>query len=625
MYTLYQDDDKVFTNGASAERRGGDEPCLIPRSNKIINPETNIEKEQAHKPKWVRETPWTAKWILQWIKYDLDAAIHVLEQWVHRKRLVEASKESAEKLATCDPEEAIRVLDEFREPPKFIRGRKGSQMDVPMVLTTLDTNDSFVIKALLDTGCTGSSIDESFVRENNIATKSLHTPIPVYNADGSRNSGGPITECVELRVKIQDHVETLTFAVTNLGKTPVFIGYDWLEIHNPSIDWQKRSLQFDRCPITCNYSARLLDIEEDEPELDDPEAHLEEGDRIFVLDWQGYLGTDKAEIRAKSNTAMDLAIEENAKKQAKTFEEIVPESYHEYQDVFSKKEFDVLPERRPWDHAIELVPDAQPVSCKAYSLTLDEQKALDDFLAEQLRSGRIRPSKSPWASPFFFVKKKDGALRPVQDYRKLNDVTIKNRYPLSLIQDLVDKLKGAKYFTKLDVRWGYNNIRIKDGDEEKAAFLTPKGLFEPLVMFFGLCNSPATFQTMMNDIFRDLINEGHVVVYIDDIMIFTKTLEEHQKITKKVLNVMRKHRLYLKAEKCEFEKLEIEFLGMIISEGSVRMDPVKVEGVRKWPKPTCKRDIQAFLGFTNFYCRFVKDYGRIAKPLTSLTGNAEFT
>ena len=136
--------------------------------------------------------------------------------------------------------------------------------------------------------------------------------------------------------------------------------------------------------------------------------------------------------------------------------------------------------------------------------------------------GRIRPSKSPMASPVFFIKKKEGSLRLVQDYRQLNAMTIKNRYPLPLILELINHLRGAKYFTKLDVRWGYNNVRIKDGDEWKVAFRTNRGLYEPLVMFFGLTNSPATFQTMMNDIFQDLIMEGVICVYIDDILIYSK-------------------------------------------------------------------------------------------------------
>ena len=178
-----------------------------------------------------------------------------------------------------------------------------------------------------------------------------------------------------------------------------------------------------------------------------------------------------------------------------------PDRYlKQYSDVFSEEDFDKLPPRRPWDHCIEPSADFKPINCKIYALTRDEQQALDNFLEENLRSGRVRPSNSPMASPFFFIKKGDGSLRPVQDYRKLNDFTVKNRYPLPLIQELTDKLRGARYFTKLDIRWGYNNVRIKEGDEWKAAFRTNRGLFEPAVMFFGLCNSPATFQRMMNDI-----------------------------------------------------------------------------------------------------------------------------
>jgi hypothetical protein len=161
----------------------------------------------------------------------------------------------------------------------------------------------------------------------------------------------------------------------------------------------------------------------------------------------------------------------------------------------------------------------------------EEQKEMDLFLEEALATGRIRPSKSPIGAPVFFIKKKDGKLRFVQDYRALNAITRKNKYPLPLIDDLVHRLTGAKYFTKLDVRWGYNNVRIKEDDEWKAAFRTNRGLFEPLVMYFGLTNSPATFQMMMNEIFHDLILEGVVCVYLDDILIFTSTIEEHRRIS----------------------------------------------------------------------------------------------
>jgi hypothetical protein len=223
------------------------------------------------------------------------------------------------------------------------------------------------------------------------------------------------------------------------------------------------------------------------------------------------------------------------------------------------------------------------------------------------------------SSPVFFIKKKDGGLRFVQDYRALNSITVKNKYPLPLISELITKLHGAKYFTKLDVRWGFNNVRIKEGDEWKAAFRTNRGLFEPLVMFFGLTNSPATFQTMMNDIFRDLVLEGVVVVYLDDILIFTESLEEHREVTRRVLEILQRHKLFLKPEKCEFEKTEVEYLGVIVSHNSVQMDPVKVAGVMEWPIPTTKKELQSFLGFTNFYRRFIQGFSHHGRPLFDLT------
>jgi len=220
--------------------------------------------------------------------------------------------------------------------------------------------------------------------------------------------------------------------------------------------------------------------------------------------------------------------------------------------VFAKEDFDILPEHRKWDHAIELTPRAEPKSSKVYPLSLLEQAELNAFLEENLRTGRIRPSKSPIAAPMFFIKKKDGSLCLVQDYCALNAITVKNRYLLPLISELVSQLHGARYFTKLDVHWGFNNVRIKPRDEWKAAFRTNRGLFEPLVMFFGMTNSPATFQTMMNDVFRTIIAEGIVVVYLDDILIFTKTEEEHEQAVQRVLEILAEHKLFLCPEKCEF-------------------------------------------------------------------------
>jgi hypothetical protein len=250
-------------------------------------------------------------------------------------------------------------------------------------------------------------------------------------------------------------------------------------------------------------------------------------------------------VCASSTVSRHLAEAFAKNSEPKGFEDIVPTSLHSYADVFSETAFDSLPEHRKWDHAIELECEPSPGFCKVYPMTLTEQTEMDAFLEEVLATGCIRQSKSPLGAPVFFIKKKDGKLRFVQDYRALNAITRKNRYPLPLIDDLIHWLKDARYFTKLDVCWGYDNVCIHEGDEWKAAFRTNRGLFEPLFMYFGLTNSPATFQTMMNEIFQDLITEGVVSVYLDDILIFTNSLEEHSQITRLVLNCMREHKLYL--------------------------------------------------------------------------------
>jgi hypothetical protein len=220
---------------------------------------------------------------------------------------------------------------------------------------------------------------------------------------------------------------------------------------------------------------------------------------------------------------------------------------------------------------------------------------VDTFLEEALATGHIRQSKSPLGAPVFFIKKKDGKLRFVQDYTALNAITRKDRYPLPLVDDLIHRLKCTCYFTKLDARWGYNNVRIREGDEWKAAFRMNRGLFEPLVMYFSLTNSPATFQTMMNEIFQDLITEGIVSVYLDNILIFTNSLEEHRRITHLILDHMHEHKLYLRPEKFEFERTRIEYLSVIISHNKVEIDPVKIAGVADWPTPSNKKEVSSAL------------------------------
>jgi hypothetical protein len=334
---------------------------------------------------------------------------------------------------------------------------------------------------------------------------------------------------------------------------------------------------------------------------------IEEGDRVFMT--MVHLVDPHHFVRALSMVSGCLAEAFAKNSKPKGFEDIVPTSLHAYANVFSETAFDSLPERRKWDHAIEL--ECKPSSGfrKVYPMTLTDQMEMDTFLEEALATGHIRQSKSPLGAPDFFIKKKDGKLHFVQDYRALNAITRKNRYQLPLINDLIHHLKDACYFTKLDICCGYNNVHICEGYEWKAAFHTNR----------HLTNSLATFHRMMNRIFQDLITEGVISIYLDDILIFTNTSEEHRWITCLVLDCMCEHKLYLQLEKCKFEKTRIEYLGVIISHNKVEMDPVKIAGVVEWLMPSNKKEIQSFIGFINFYQQFIPGFSHHAHALFDLT------
>ena len=299
----------------------------------------------------------------------------------------------------------------------------------------------------------------------------------------------------------------------------------------------------------------------------------------------------------------------------------IEEIPHQYQDlaiVFSKKEADKLPPHRLTDCKIVLEKDATLHYGPIYPLTEEESQVLKDYIKENLEKGFIRPSESPAGYPVLFQKKKDGSLRLCVDYKKLNAVTIRNSYPLPLITDIIEKVKGAKYFTKLDLRSAYNLIRIKEGDEYKTAFRTKYGHYEYLVMPFGLKNAPATFQSFINSILRPYL-EKCVILYLDDILIYSKDLEEHHNQVRNVLQTLINNNLYAKLEKCEFDQNKVEFLGYILSGDGVSTDPKKIKSVEEWPRPENLKDVQRFIGLCNYYRRFVKDFAKTAKPLHNLT------
>jgi len=271
--------------------------------------------------------------------------------------------------------------------------------------------------------------------------------------------------------------------------------------------------------------------------------------------------------------------------------------------------------RKLWDHAIDVKEGFMPRKGKVYPLLREEREEVREFVKEQLRKGYIWPSKSPQTASVFFMGKKDGKKRMVQDYRYLNEWTIKNNYPLPLISDVLENIGTKKMFTKMDLRWGYNNVRIKEGNEWKAAFTTLEGSFEPTVMFFRLTNSPAMFQAMMNKLLRDLTNTGKVAVFIDNVIVGTETEEGHNELVVEVIRRLEENDLYVKLEKCKWKVREVEFLGVVIGPEGIKMEKEKVKGVLEWPTPKCVKDVQKFLGLANYYCQFIEGFAMVARPL----------
>ena len=288
--------------------------------------------------------------------------------------------------------------------------------------------------------------------------------------------------------------------------------------------------------------------------------------------------------------------------------------------MFSEQTHAKLPPHRHYDHTINLQPTFTPCIAKIYPLNPAELQTCKEFVDEHLKTGQIIPSKSPQAFPFFFIPKKDRSLHPCQDYWYLNSHTVWNAYPLLLIPELIDNMKDATLFTKFDMQWGYNNICIREENQWKAAFITPLGLFEPTVMFFRFCNTPSTFQAFMNHIFTNMIAEKWLKIYMDDSSIHTKDdLTLHHEWTCCVLLWLWEHGLSLKISKYIFDAPQMEFLGMIIGQGKVKMDSKKLDTIWSWKPPTSIKAIQSFTGFTNFYWKFIPNFPNIVTSLNFLT------
>jgi hypothetical protein len=369
------------------------------------------------------------------------------------------------------------------------------------------------VNALLDSGASACFIDEEFTKLHNIPLVKKPKPVHVEVIDGRPlSSGNVIHETKPLKIRLENHESNIVFNVIKTPSCPVILGLSWLDRYNPLIDWKLRKVTFSTNSLKVE-SAKT--ISRNKP--------LFIGARAFMKE-------------AKQNTPFVIFATPTRKNATPTF--VIPKQYEGFKDVFEKKNADMLPEHRPYDCAIDLHEGMQPPFGPIYNLSQIELAELRKYIDENLAKNFIRHSKSSAGAPILFVKKKDGSLRMCVDYRGLNKITKKNRYPLPLISGLLEQLGRAKIFTKIDLRGAYNLVRIKEGDEWKTAFRTRYGHFEYNVMPFGLTNAPAVFQHMMNDIFREHLDD-FVVIYLDDILIFSKNEEEHKKHVRLVLEKLR--------------------------------------------------------------------------------------
>src|SRR5260221_6949296 len=375
-------------------------------------------------------------------------------------------------------------------------------------LQTTTSLCSISTSTLLDSGATGMFVNQAFAQKHKLETRPLPNPVPVHNVDGTPNENGSITEEVEVILRYGQHTEKACLAVTNLRQQTVIIGHSWLTHHNLEVDWAHQSVTMSQCPPECQGQSNRGMVEDDGSEPRDVIY------AVFIPpEWAGH------HIRAMDTPSQQLAQEAQKAEVSQPLKDMVLAQYHNFRDVFSKEAFDELLPWKAWDHTIDLSPLTELPCSQMFPLSPAEQKELDDFLWENLANGHIHPSKSPMGAPVFFIKKKDGLLCLVQDYWKLNEITVKNSYPLPLVSNVLTHLRDTEFFTILDLQWGFNNVWIKEGDEWKAAFRTNRGLFEPTIMFFRLCNSPTMFQRMMNDILQDFIHNVEPICYMDDILV----------------------------------------------------------------------------------------------------------
>ncbi|KAJ9521648.1 hypothetical protein QJQ45_008994 [Haematococcus lacustris] len=482
---------------------------------------------------------------------------------------------------------------------KLTTTHPGDETDSTL-LVFLGSYKGHKVRILVDGGATASFIDSEFCMRHDLQTAEKHAPDHIRLADGHQQESAAMIP--EARFRLGSHKGQQTLHCTRLHGFDIILGKPWLAEINPCIDWKHNIMTFHHAGK--KHTLRAPPAPRD-PDLD-----------RYTISTAG-LRTAVREKQPMFMVSITPATPTVPSVETHQVMDCTP-VLKDFAPVFPEDLPAGLPPERAVDHRIDLEPNKRPPVRSTYAMSTCELAELKKQITEMQEKGFIRPSTSPYASGVLFVRKKDGTFRMCIDYRPLNRITIKNKYPLPRVDNLLDRLHGATIFSKIDLRQGYHQIRIAPEDIPKTAFRTRYGHFEFTVMPFGLCNAPATFQRLMNDIFRQELDDC-VIVYLDDILIFSRTQEEHAQHLRRVLSLLQQHKLYAKLSKCEFGLSQTEFLGHIITSTGIACDPKKVAAVESWPTPQTVHDVRSFLGLANFYRRFVKNFSDIAAPITALT------